>query len=593
MRTSRTLAALVTLLILASVPLRAQPAQRAVKGARSARTPTVDLLIPASALAVVQVDDLSRFQRAMTGSGLATLAGSTPAIEPIEAYLNDIGGQTRSGLRGAVVLFPQIPGITSGREIRLPVAQIIECPTVRSARAAFERISAAMKMARERGKAKMAGSKATLKWRGEEYMLALAGRAVVYGTAGAVNEVLKAHAGQGRMSAEANAVDATPPVRSGLITGSVRVSHFSRMIQQWLSKAGGLPPQLAPMIGPILQFAGINSVKQMTWISDLKGDRFQNQIQLTIDWAKSGLLDTILRPPPLSFQPGHELPVETTTYLASGIDLPKLYDVLLSTFGPLLALQGGRGSANEVIKGYEAELGFKIRDEFLAALGPEYVIACLPDSTPGEPASPGAVAGILKLRNPEVAERSLRKMLERAGAGKPEPNTAEVHRSVELLRIDPGFYAAIKQNVAYLGERNVVKRLLDLNADVPARSGQPDWLRPIRPVTEGRSLEFLVKREMFLSANLKSALGPEAPDSLADRLSKEASGFLEGTGIPDANGLRLNINDPIGLFAIIDFYVSASGYVKPLPVEPGEDGRSLKSMLAGLTWLGSQAGSTK
>ncbi len=546
----------------------------------------LESFLPASALAVVTIPDIRTYQTSLAGTIVASSAKESTRVEPIESLLNELVGKIApAGMRGAIVC--SSTG-TQDKSDDLSVATIVEGSNSSGAQAAFETVAN-----RIEGGAKSTGDRGVqlIKHkRGErEYELARADRFLIYGLAQNVDQMLEASRGRKRLVVALGGATDNTGAAGDALEVYVDLAGGSPMVGKHVSGAGLVPDQFTAMLEPALQFLGISSFKHLRLASRQENGVVADDVEVRIDWDKSGLLGSILKPPSLSFQRAALLPPNTLGYFSSGLDLTRVYDQVLSSLGPLIASFVGRDSTADAIAGYENELGFKIRDGLLASLGPEYAIALLPGRA-GDRRGPGEeFVAIVEVKNAELVRTAMRKLLtESQKPNEKKPPPPENYRGVELVKLDQDNSVAMHSGAAYLGRTSAVKRVIDMASNRSPAPTSLSWLGSLRPMQSGRSMEFIISREGFQWDHWTKWLGPTGPNTLADLLAKRSPSMMEGYAMPHAKGLTVAVRSPMGVVTSLDAYRAESVIRSGIFGESRNNAKPPSTEIAGLIWLANQ-----
>jgi len=223
---------------------------------------------------------------------------------------------------------------------------------------------------------------------------------------------------------------------------------------------------------------GFNSLSAFALaLSSVGGDgRFEGLLEF--DRSKESLLSLLFDPPAVRLRGASVLPGDSHLAISFGLESTRLYDYFDRRLGPAMRRVSPKGesSADRMLKDMSASVGMKLREEFLAALGDEVMLAfdfgSLLDAATGDaPPSPPSFLVTVETTNPDVARAGLVRLL--ADAPEP-PQIAERDDNGIVVAEAQGMACAVVDGLAIAGPApSVAKALATYRAGRTLAAEQP------------------------------------------------------------------------------------------------------------------------
>lgn len=129
-------------------------------------------------------------------------------------------------------------------------------------------------------------------------------------------------------------------------------------------------------VGELLKILGVDSLQQLVSHSGMNGVACANSTRLEFTGPRTGLM-TIWNGPAFRLKDLPPLPESTPSFYAGSLDWSAMYDATWEILGKV-AERVGPPDAMSQLEGeygrFQDDLGFRIKDDFIDALGPKHVI---------------------------------------------------------------------------------------------------------------------------------------------------------------------------------------------------------------------------
>ncbi len=231
------------------------------------------------------------------------------------------------------------------------------------------------------------------------------------------------------------------------------------------------------------------------------------------------------------------LPADTDIFATASLDLPRLYDTVLTLFSPYeasLSADVKRISASDFeskVAAFEKANGFKIRDEIEATLGNEVAVGLPAHYLSGAPTPIGRVSLnsqtsqtglvlLISVRNKESLQSKLRPVLEAIGVKSPnEKGLMEKYSDIEISSYSKVSFAFINNYLVIGNNAATVRRVIDARAKNETLATSRDF----HNYMQWQPRETLA--QVYVSGAVLKGLfrNPKAQD---DRLDDEGKQFL-------------------------------------------------------------------
>ena len=229
------------------------------------------------------------------------------------------------------------------------------------------------------------------------------------------------------------------------------------------------------------------------------------------------------------------LPADTDIFATASLDLPRLYDTVLTMFGPNEASRSAevkRISASgfeSKVAAFEKANGFKIRDEIESTLGNEVAVGLPARYLAGTPVgrvslnsqtSESGLVFLISVRNKESLRSKLRPVLEAIGLKSPnEKGLVEKYSDIEISSYSQVSLAFINNYLVIGNNAATVRRVIDARAKNETLATSRDF----HNYMQWQPRETLA--QVYVSGAVLKGLfrNPKAQD---DRLDDEGRQFL-------------------------------------------------------------------
>jgi hypothetical protein len=319
----------------------------------------------------------------------------------------------------------------------------------------------------------------------DSFSLGTVGNELVFGTPSGVADVLAIAADPAakRLADVPGYASASNRVPSGrqlfaYLNGGPMVRAFNEGIDSEMRLAGanGKPGRVKPEAAALKRFLGVDAISGGSVSALAESGNLTIHAALELDFAKPGLVTTLADPPPLSMRAAALLPSNTDLMVATSVDLVRIYDLVLSALTPEVANGLGIPAPPAALAEFEAKTGLKFRDEFLTAIGSEFVFGMVVDRPSGiarvsQEATPSAPKPrpvlFVEVRDPVTLGVAVAKLAGDNGAA-PEMST---HRETPIWTAGTVAWT-ILEGFAVIGEPRDVRACIDaaVTGDVLART---------------------------------------------------------------------------------------------------------------------------
>jgi len=238
--------------------------------------------------------------------------------------------------------------------------------------------------------------------------------------------------------------------------------------------------------------------------------------------------------PAIEFTTAQAIPEDAALVIFVGLDLIRLYEAALATLGPFLTAQLGGQSPEAAVALLETQLGFRIKDELLAALGTELAIAwsSSPELTDR--------ALIFSVRNPDLLRTILEKVAARQGQ-RPIAN-----KSHTLYPLTEDASVAVTATEAIVARPERAKQLLEERERGRVLGRTPEFAQWMRERPSPVALGIYATRAAFRLPWLR----PLVADARA--IESFPPQLLAGFGIRDPFGLKGTLTSALGSLILMD-----------------------------------------
>lgn len=539
------------MLLLITPGLRGVP----VVGQRASTTQTeaaaLESSLPADALGVILVETPARLKTNLTSTAFFRLTSPGAADDTVAgSFRSAVERFSGSGVRlAAVYTVPDNPR----REP--PLAIVVEAPTVPAARSGAARVAAFYPSSSAASDSHPSPIvRTTVQVDGEPISFAHRGRLFVYGQDPAVAAVEKSLDGGSSLcrdpsfQAARQASPAESAVFAYLNFGRL-VSYGTQRLQRQMMRM-----DLTGLIIPMLQFAGVSAIQGIGLSTRFQDRLAKDEIQVLVNWNQAGLMPAILALPPVQSRGAETLPASTVSYVSFTVDANQIYEALLKSFGPLIMAQLGAGSVEEAITGMEQKIGFRIKQELLAALGNEVVIAGLPPNRPRAGASSDTVV-LLAVKDPDLLIRVVEKTLaQRADAQSVAPDTYKTHKIYPLVE---NLGISVVGSFALIANRDQIRSVIDESIEKKqVLASRESHRRALASDGANGAIRIYVGNEMLARPRVVQALSGSAdgPSPFVRSLQPAFDPLVYGTGRRNEAGIALQMTSPLGVVLSSDFF---------------------------------------
>lgn len=319
----------------------------------------------------------------------------------------------------------------------------------------------------------------------DAFSMGTVGNELVFGTPSGVADVLgvAADASAKRLADVPGYASASARVPVGrqlfaYLNGGPMVRAFNEGFDSGMREVGanGKPGRIKPAAAAIKRFLGVDAISGGSVSALAESGNLAIQAALELDFAKPGIITTLADPPPLSMRAAALLPANTDLMVATSLDLVRIYDLVLGALTPDVAKELGIPPAPAALAEFEAKTGLKFRDEFLPAIGSEFVFGMVVDRPSGlarvaQEANPPAPTPrpvlFVEVRDPITLGVAVSKLAAEVG-GAPEMTT---HREAPIWTAGNVAWT-ILEGFAVIGEPRDVRACIDatVTGDVLART---------------------------------------------------------------------------------------------------------------------------
>lgn len=288
------------------------------------------------------------------------------------------------------------------------------------------------------------------------------------------------------------------------------------------------------LLVPILQFIGLSAFKAVGSSLALEGSTVREEYCVLIERGHSAMIAALTELPPIEFATAHAIPEDAALAIFAGVDLMRLYEATLATLGPLLTAQLGGQSPEAAVALLETQLGFRIKEDLLAALGSELAIAWS--------SSAGLIERdfILSVRNSDRLRAILEKVVARQGL------RPIAHGAHTIYPLADDTAVAVTAAEAIIARPERAKRLLDERDRGRVLGRTPEFAQWMRERPPQAALGVYATRAAFRL--------PWLQPLVADARSVESLPLqlLTGFGVRDPLGLRGTFTSALGSLILLD-----------------------------------------
>lgn len=572
--------ALVLVLCLAVVvPSVASAAQRAQRQPRAATAPTaapVTLdadpakLFPADTVVYAEFDNLDAIAEQLGGSDYlyGMLTGLYPSEFPRggKALLTLEQFRGLVGSRFAVAALPG-PGKTKSATPDMQAAVVLSTPSPEIAALVGAVVAENAKAGTKASAPKVVRGMSIRTFTGKNGMpmaVTISGATVLAGDPALVTSVVTNHGKPTFKSlasepAFVGALNRAPASRQffGFLNGRPLVSAFNEGLAQGFKTPDGKTKTAE--LAAVKRFLGVEAITGGSIAAQLEGEVLAVQAALELDRTKGGLVTVLTDPPPISLRAMELFPADTDIATVFSLDLVRLYDLVLEAFTPQLSKQLGV-SMPELVAGVEAQLGMKLRDDFLAAFGNEFAVGVrikeaaanvdIQDPPAVKPPEVDYVVAV-EMRNPEALMGAFMALLS-APAGSAAPiegnvmeeatQEPESHKGVPLLGKGDFRFMTVG-SFAVLGNKAGLVSVVDARDANATLSTDPSYQSVSGGIAERtikgtylspRLFEWAAKTASTAAGANAEAI-PTFPDGVFISVQKDVSGIYSGFRFPVPN----------------------------------------------------------
>lgn len=514
---------------------------------------SLESLLPTDALGVIIIDNVAQLKAALSKTEFYQIASAKSSNDPVaKSFREAVDKMAGRSLRAALVFVaPQ----TGDRQPK--VAIVIQGQSSAAIKTGVAKIEAAYKA---NGSDQIQGTPfimATTQHQvdGETVSFARYENIFIYGQQTAVEKVASTLKSASTLSSDPTFQQAREKrAPDGVMFTYVNVSVLLSYVIQVLTSKPRATIDMLSMLVPALQFAGAPAIKSASIATRYQNGRAVDQVHGFISWERAGLLSALLLLPPYQPRAAQSLPLDASAYVSLGIDSLQIYDALLKTWGPLITMQLGTKSADEAVKTLEQRLGFRIREELLASLGTELVIAQI--KTPGS--APDAFQTntliLVEVKDAELLKSVLEKN-QASRASETEPvASVEIYKGRKIYPLTEKYSIGVIGPFAALANIDEIKRLTDQLDQGRSLASAESYKRTFGNPTSPHGIEVFVTSDVLNHPHARRAMSREGAQSVfVEALRANFNPVLYGTGGRNNTGLTVEIVSPIGAPLIWDF----------------------------------------
>ena len=497
------------------------------------RATTLESVVPQDVAIVVLIRDLLAFREGLRQSALARAIAGTQL--PLARYLREVVDPLE--LAGAADL---------GAEARyaLVVPEIADAPraVVLVETASDERAARALE--RLRTGLERLGPVRALQGRpisiiqatppppGTPLGVAHHGRVLLFGPMAAIERLMEDQAKRPKL-AEASAFR----LARQRCAGGTAFTFFNLerltpyLIGQWTARQSGGALSLAV---PILHFIGLSAFKAVGSSLTFDASGAREEVCALVDRGYNPMIAALMELPAIEFTTAHAIPEDAAFAIFAGVDLVRLYNAAVATLGPLLTAQLGGQSPEAAIALLETQLGFRLKDELLAALGPEVALAWSASADRLERDL------VLSVRNPDLLRAILEKVVARQGQ---RPIAYKAHT---IYPVTDEASIAVTATEALIARIERVKHLLDERERGRVLGRTPEFVQWLRERPPQAALGIYATRAALQLPWLRPlVIGARSDQSFPPHV-------FTGFGVRDPLGMRGTFASALGSFVFLD-----------------------------------------
>jgi hypothetical protein len=515
------------------------------RGAPSAKAPakTLESVIPQDVAAVILLRDLDAFREGLQQSAFArTLVGTSL---PLGRYLREI--LDRLDLSGAAHL-------GAGARYALVLPEAGDPPRTLVLAEAASRDRAARTAERLRVSLERLGSVRQLPGRsasiwhtsltlqGEPVGFAHLDRVLLFGPTKSVERVLDAQAKMPKLSELPTFRLLQQRCARGTIFAFLNLERImSFAIGRWTAQS---PSGSMSLLVPLLQFVGLSAFKALGLSLAFEKGTALEEFHLVIDRGHNAMIAALSEAPAIEFATAHAIPEDAAFTVFMGLDLMRLYEAAVVTLGPLIATQLGGQSPESAIALLEVQLGFRIRDELLAAFGHEMALSRHPSSEQEE------LDIFLSVRNPDLLRSVLEKIAARQSA---RPIIYKTH-TIYPLTDDRSIVVTSAEAMIARTER--LKQILDHREHGRVLGRTSTFAHGMRQRPSGAIVGLLGTPAALHLSWFRPLRGGARSDEVATIVQALPDPLFVGFGVQDSAGWRGTLTSPLGWIILLDALLS-------------------------------------
>jgi len=492
----------------------------------------LESLIPQDVAAAVFIGDLAAFREGVRQSALARAVAETPL--PLAHYLReiadrlDLSGTADLGADARYALV--IPDVTDTARALVLAEAASDERAVRAAerlRIQLERLGPV--------RAHQGQSVSILQTsppQGEPLGFARLGRVLLFGPTAAIERLTEDRARRPKLAESPDFRSLRERCAGGTVFAILNLERIiPSVIERWATRSSSGPLSLWV---PISQFIGLAAFKAVGSSLAFEGGRVREEHCVVVDRGRNAMIAALMALPAIEFATAHAIPEDAALVLFAGVDFIRLYEAALATLGPLLTAQLGGHSPEAAIALLETQLGFRIKEDLLAALGSELAIAWSPS------ADTAARDLILSVRHPDLLRTILEKVVARQGL------RPLVYKGHTIYPLADDLSVAVTTAEALLAHPERVKRLLDERERGRTLGRTSEFARWTRERPLQAALGIYATRAALELPELRRLIAGARPD---DRFPPH---LLAGFGIPDPSGLKGTLTSAFGSLLLVD-----------------------------------------
>lgn len=401
-------------------------------------------------------------------------------VVSVEQFKSMMGSTLAMGVRS-----PNVGGKSIASNSEVEIVGILRAPTAETARAIVglvDDLNKATSAKPPAGVKKTVKGVAVTTYSGSTPATAFAwaqmGDTVVFGSSTGVNRTVQA---AGRPTGATFADN--PGYRSALaragnhnvfayLNGAPLVKAFHEGMESSITNSDPKRArQEAATIKALRAFFGMDALRGGSLSALVDNGKVTIRGALEIDRSISGLVSVLLSPPGITMRSATLMPEGVDAFGAMSLDFVGLFDLVMSVIPPEAVKDLGFNSSQDAVQKTEEQLGAKLRDEFLASLGPELSIALLIPDKPGEmtvsdetpnPKPSPEFIGYVEIKDTELIKRIMSNIFYDS-ANQSAPIPVE-YRDVDIWSRGP-FAWSFVNGFMVIGESDQVRMAIDASID--------------------------------------------------------------------------------------------------------------------------------